>query len=432
MKITRILSSFLVIIIVISQITLAGGDNKISYFGARPVALNGLYIAGVDGVSNLYHNPAGLSYLTKRTFEASYFLRSEQNTFNGDIRGIYKTITKSEGSYNLGITWSILKNLTLGLGYMDNVNYQIDWPYVIITKQGTISIVNAFDLNQLQRSQSISPAVGYKFGPISAGITINITRLKNEYSFPQNNYNWIDSKSQPLYQFNLSEKNWLLDFNFGLMYEFNDQLRFGVTVVNGLNKTISGEAKSEMYAVVDSGKIISGYSTNYQSPWRIGFGTLYKIQDNLKLNFDVRYSLYGNLDDEIIRKFDDDLWQTKSNLPDSVTGFSVSKIKQFFNNTVDAGIGMEYNVMSDLDFNLGYRFSQTPNTKRSYDMLNPTVSTHLFSVGFVYYDNSFTISGSLIYFRGISETVKNSDFLVQNGVYNTSGVIPSLNIKYEF
>ncbi len=432
MKITRILFCLFIINAFVSQYLFAGGDNKISYFGAKPVALNGLYFAGVDGVSNLYHNPAGLSFLKTNSFEASYYMHSEQNTFNGDVRGLYKTITKSEGSYNLGITWSLISGLTFGLGYKDNVDYQIDWPYVLINRTGSVSSVNAFDLNQLQRSQTLSPGFSYRYGPISAGVTVNITHLKNAISFPQNNYNYNNSTAQPIYQFNLSEKDWLIDFNFGIMYELDDQLRIGFTLVEGIKKNISGEAKSELYAAVDSGNVISGYSTEYQTPWRLGFGVWYKINDNLKVNLDARYNLYGNLDKEVTRNFDDGLWQLKSGIPDTVTGFSISKVKQFYNNTIDAGIGLEYNVMSDLDFNFGYRFSQSPNSEQSFDMLNPTVDKHLFSVGFIYYDNSFTISGSLIYFKGLKEEVKNSDYSVQNGVYNTSGVIPTLSIKYEF
>ena len=431
MKITNIIFSGLLIIL-LTQSVLAQGTNKKSYFGARSTALNGLYFAGIDGINNIYSNPAGLSYNRGHAFEGSYYIRSEQNTFNGDLRSSYKSINKDFGCYNLGIYWSVLDDLTVGLGYEQNYNYEINWPYVLIIRKGTVANVEASDLYSREKNSTITPAVSYKIGSFSAGIAVNISNIKTEMSYPQKNYNWIDSISSPIYQFSFDKEGWLIDFNFGLMYDFNDNLRVGLTISNSSEKILDGTAKSELYAVMDSSASQVSYTAKYQSPWKLGLGFLYKINDDLKLNVDAQYNLYGNFDDQIERQFDNQVWQTKSQIPDSLTGFSISSIKQFFNNAFDFGVGLEFKAALDLDFNFGYRFSQSPNSDKSFDMLNPIVDQHAFSAGFAYYDQSLTIAGSLIFFTGIKKEVKGSSFNVRDGKYDTSGLIPTLSVKYEF
>lgn len=431
MKITKIVFSWLIIIL-LTQYALAEGTNKKSYFGARSVALNGLYFAGIDGINNINSNPAGLSYNIGHAFEASYYFRSEQNTFDSDLNGIYKSINKDFGCYNLGIYWSLLDGLTVGLGYQQNYDYEINWPYVLIIRKGTVANVEASDLFSREKNRTITPAVSYKYGSLSAGIAVNISNIKTEMSFPQKNYNWIDSISFPIYQFTFNKEGWLIDFNFGLMYDFSDDLRVGFSLSNSSEKVLDGTARSDLYAVMDSSASQVSYSAKYQSPWKLGLGLLYKINDNLKLNVDAQYNLYGNLDDQIERQFDNQVWQTKGQIPDSLTGFSISSIKQFFNNSFDFGIGLEFKATLDLDFNFGYRFSQSPNSDKSFDMLNPIVDQHSFSAGFAYYNQSLTIAGSVIYFTGIKKEVKGSSFNVHDGKYGTSGLIPTLSFKYEF
>lgn len=431
MKITNIIFSGLLIIF-LAQTVLAQGTNKKSYFGARSTALNGLYFAGIDGINNIYINPAGLAYNRSYGFEASYYFRSEQNTFNGDLNGIYKSINKDFGSYNFGVYWSMLDGLTFGLVYEQNYDFEINWPYVLIIRKGMVANVEASDLYSRAKNNTITPAIAYKIGSLSAGIAVRISNINTAISFPQKNYNWIDSISFPIYQFTFDKEGWLINFNLGLMYDFNDDLRAGFFISNGSEKILTGTAKSDLYAVMDSSQSQVSYTAKYQSPWKLGLGFLYKLNETLKINVDAQYNLYKNFDDQINRKFENQIWQTKGLIPDSLTGFSISSIKQFFNNSFDLGIGLEFKAALDLDFNFGYRFSQSPNSDKSFDMLNPIVDQHSFSAGFAYYDNPLTIAGSIIFFTGTQKEISNSSFNVHDGKYDTSGLIPTLSFKYEF
>ncbi len=417
---------------ILTDFALAGGLNKTSYFNSRTSALNGLYFAGVDGLSNIYTNPAGLSFNYGKSFQASYYFRSEQNTFDGKLRGLYKSITKSDGSYNLGFSWSFENGLAFGFNYQDNFDYELEWPYVLIIKKGQISEVNASDLFEFNKIKSISPAVSYKFGNLSAGLALNILNVKNQFAFPKQNYNWTDSISQPLYQLNFSEDGWGYNFNLGLMYEFSKNFRAGISVLSGYEISLDGKAIGDLYSVVDSASSSSQYTTKFQDPWKIGLGIFYAVNDFITLNIDFRFNLFGSLNDEINRTFTDNIWQEKSQIPDSLTGFSAAYTRQYYNNTFDLGLGIEYKVTSDLEMLFGYRFSQSPNSSSTFNMLRPTVSQHALSAGFVFHDNSFSIGGSVVYFAGIKESVNNSEFEVHNGIYDTSGLIPTITIKYDF
>lgn len=421
---------FLILLGLSPRLILAGGTNRSPIFGARAMGLNGLYYAGSDGISNIYLNPAGLAYKYGMSFEATAFFKSEQNSFNGDVRGVYNSIEEDDENFGLGFYWSIFENMTVGIAYESIFDFKVNWPYTLIVKSGEISNVSTTDMMYQEKFKIISPAISYKMGDLALGLSAKITRVNIESAFAQENYNWVDSLSLPVYQVDLKGNNWFWNINFGVMYDFSESFRVGLSLSNGFDDKISGTAESRLYTDVDSANSSVNYTSKYQSPLKVGAGVLYKLNEQLALNFDFRYNFYSSLDKEINSKFEDPTWEEKSNITDTLTGFSVSSFPQYFNNSIDIGIGLEYLATEDLDLVFGYRFSQSPNSGKTYSLLNPTVDQHLLSAGFIYRDNQMTLEGSLVYFFGISKNINNSIEEVHNGDYNTSGMIPTITLKY--
>ncbi len=426
----KFLLFFIVLLGLCPALIFAGGTNRSPIFGARLSGLNGLYFAGSDGISNIYLNPAGLAYQKEKTFEATLFFKSEQNSFNGDVRGIYNSLDVDDENFGVGFYWPVLENLTFGVAYQGVFNYKTDWPYTLIVKSNDISNVTTTDMFYSEVYKKISPVVSYKIGDFAFGFSANFVNVDIETAFAQQNYDWDEKISQPVYDVKLKKKGWLWNFNIGLIYNFSESFKIGAAFSNGLNDVLEGTAESKLYSAVDSAGAIVSYSSNYQTPIRIGAGVLYKLNNSITLNFDLRYNLYGNLDEEIYNTFNDNIWTEKSKIVDTLTGFSVSSFPQYFNNSIDFGIGMEYLATEDLDIVFGYRFSQSPNSEKSFSLLNPVVDQHNFSAGLVYRDNQMILEGNLIYFFGTGKEIKNSLFEVHNGEYKTSGIIPTLSLKY--
>ncbi|MBN1302041.1 MAG: outer membrane protein transport protein [Melioribacteraceae bacterium] len=432
MRIIKIVLLFTTLHLIYPGSLIAGGTNRTPVFGARAMSLNGLYFAGVDGISNIFLNPAGLSLQGGNLFEFSYHFRSEQNQFDGDVRGLYNSLREEDGNYGIGFSLPLSDDLTVGIAYKDVFNYKVDWPYVLIIQSGQISNATATDLSKKEFRKIISPAISYRIGDFAAGLTINIVNLKVETSVPRENYNWIDSISLPLYQVDLDEDGWIWEFNFGIMYKLNQSLRLGAVVTNAVDEELTGSANSRLYQTVDSAAQKTEFITQYQSPWKVGLGIEYEISPELKLNFDFRYSLFSGIDSEVKRDFDDPVWQDKSAIADTLTGFPIRSVKQANESTIDIGLGVEYVVSPTFTLSAGYRYSQSPNADQSINLLEPGVDQHMISAGFSVIDGNIALEGSLVYFTGIKKKINSSDFAVHNGVYNTSGIIPTLTLKYGF
>ncbi|MEO8399949.1 MAG: hypothetical protein ABI550_09080, partial [Ignavibacteriaceae bacterium] len=90
MKLNNFLAVFILAAIFICP-SFAGDTNFNSIFGTRTFSLNGLYFAGVDGLSNVLSNPAGLSFLNKKGIELSVSDQISSHQFESSVEGNYKS-----------------------------------------------------------------------------------------------------------------------------------------------------------------------------------------------------------------------------------------------------------------------------------------------------------------------------------------------------
>lgn len=421
----------IMMIFLITSIELfAGGSNRTTILGARSLSLNGMYFAGIDGASNIFLNPSGLSKKFSRSFEVSGFFRQEEQSFNNANGSVHKSLLETELNYGVGIIWSFSESFTAAIGFKAVEDYHVKWPYVLLYKNAGGASTVATDMYFRSLNKSFSPSISYTWDSFSAGLTINVAQIRNDIAFAQNNFVWNGSNGLPAYQMDINHSGWTLNFVFGLLYQVNDDLRFGFSIESGRDNKFKGSARTKLYQVVDSSRTDVDVEFLSQTPWEIGLGTIFNISEKLTLNIDARYNLYGQLDEKIDFLFSDPSWQLKSQIPDTVTGLSASHYLQKFQNSIDMGFGVEYKAMQDLNIFFSYRFSQTPNTQQSFNLLNPTVSHHTIGAGFSYSDSDIKIEGSLVYYFGVEQSISNSEFKINNGKYYAKGVIPNLTLKF--
>jgi long-subunit fatty acid transport protein len=420
---------FLMLIVV--QSLHAGGTKRLALFGAKSTALNALYYAGVDGITNVYTNPAGLIYNSGKGFEMTGFSRTEEQIFDSNMRGLYRSLYEDDMNFGAGFYWSFAENMSFAISYESTVDYRVTWPYVLLEKVGTSSVTIASDMYNEVFNQIISPTFSYKMGDLSIGLSANIMNVKQRIAFAQSNSKVSQNVGLPAYQFDFSQSGWAWKVNLGLMYQVNDDFRLGFAVMNNSSTTISGKAHTKLYEVTDSAKNVSDVESDYQTPWQFGAGCVYNISHNLFLNLDMRYNLYSGLDEQINLKYSESKWQQNSIRQDSVTGFSPASLIQKFENSFDVGVGLEYAAGSDVHLYFGYRYSSSPNSEETFSLLMPAVNQHSVSAGFSYFDDEMSIDASIVYTRGIEKTISNSPYSVHNGTYSSNGVIPTLTFKWK-
>ena len=398
---------------------------------AKALSLNGLYFAGNDGMNSVLSNPAALILQNSGYLEMSISDLIGQQEFKGDVQGLHKSFEEDHFTINGGFGWAFSPDLMMGISYQRAINYNVNWPFIAIQNSDSSSSIAAFDFYNriIVNAASLTGAV--RFGEISLGVSLNAYQVKQESAFPRVNPLWYDTSSvgAASYQFNYDEDAWTFGFNAGISYKVSDDMQLGIMTRSGYSADLSGTARSDMFYELDSVTAVKvDLSSKFEMPWVFGGGVVYNLLDNLKLNADFQYSLWGSTQKSINFKYNNSYWQNRLASSDSLTGSRGDKFTLNFNNTVDAGIGLEY-LLTDLDLRLGYRYSQSPNSASTYSYFFPSVDQHWVSLGIGYKDENLSADLGLAYAFGVSKSIQNSKTGF-NGTYDSDIVLPTITIRY--
>lgn len=422
---------FVFTVLINQNLVFAGGSQRFSFLGAKTNALNGLYLAGLDGISNVYQNPAGLFFFSKNFVDITGYLRIEEQQFYGDVRGLHKSFIDEDLNAGAGLFWSFSDQIKAAFAVRSYYEYKVRWPYILLFEKGSSITTIASDMYNQNLIDNISLSAAYNFEPLTVGLSIFLSHVRNKVAFAQTNPKWLNNIGFPAYQFDYSQDGWGWNVNLGLMYQAFKDLRVGLIIKQGFDTDLSGEASTRLYATTDSASSRVDVESKYSAPWMFGLGFLYDFSNDLQFNVDFKYNLYGNLPDKIDYSLNNDTWNNKQNSNDTISGFSATSLPLYYENSIDFGLGLSYKAYDELDIYFGYRYSDSPNTKKTFSLLNPATDHHSFSVGFGYEDELLRIEGSVVYNLGNKNIISDSDFKVHNGTYDAHGVTPSLTFKYK-
>ena len=137
--------------------------------GARIFALNGLYTAGIDGAAGIIGNPASLSSLGGFGLDIMLSNKLGQQTFRSESNGYFESFRNDDFTINGGTFWKLGQSIAIGLGYYPVLRYNVDWPFTVINQKGSSSIISAYNYKSKLETQSLTPAISYKVGPLGIG-----------------------------------------------------------------------------------------------------------------------------------------------------------------------------------------------------------------------------------------------------------------------
>ncbi len=408
----------------------AGGADLNTVSRAKTSSLNGLYFAGGDGLNSVLGNPAGLIKSSNGYLELSIADLIGQQKFEGDTQGLHKSYEDDHFALGTGLAWSFSRDFILGLSYQRAINYNVDWPFVAYQSTDTTSSISSLNLYNRFKVNSASISGAVRFDQLTIGITASAYQVKLETAFPLENRFWYDSSSTGLaaYQFNYNEDAWTYGFGLGLLYEVSPDLQIGVMARSGYSADLTGKAQSNYFADLDSAASETDLSSKFEIPWVFGGGLVYKLSENLTINADLQYSMWSNIQQAMDFDFNNSTWQNNIPLKDSLSGIRANKFILDFQNTIDAGFGVDLHL-TEIDLRFGYRFSQSPNSESTYSYLFPSVNQHRVSLGLGYVDENLSFDLSVAYAFGMDKKISNSANGF-NGKYNSSLVIPTLTMRY--
>lgn len=439
----KLLKIFLLIgILLISQKSFSGDANFKSYFGARTLALNGMYIAGVDGLTSNLNNPSSITYMDGSGIDVAFFAKIGEYTYYNPENGAYTSYREENPRVAFGGFWDISEKATISLGYFPVIDYQIDWPYAMLVGNDLNQVILTFEMFNKISVDAISFTIGYDLGTLALGLALNAYQIRHQMAFPIATPDW-DSNSivRGAYQFNYDQDAWTFGVNLGVSWNLSSKVKIGALIRSGYQADLSGTATSNMFydiAIADTN--FSGtpppaevsMKSTVEFPWIIGVGMLYDLRENLHLNIDFLYSLWGGVQNNMTMEFDDQIWNDGLAERDSVTGIQASTLNFPAENSIEIGIGIEYYTSPDLVLRAGYRFSQTSNKPETYNLAFPTVSQHWVSAGIGFEEENYQINLSAAYAFGVEENVQQTENEYWYGQYNGNTFIPALSLIYRF
>jgi len=412
------------------NINLIAGDPGFSSSArAKTVALNGMYFTGMDGLQPVLGNPSVLALLNSGGVEMYIANHIGQHEFKNTRNEMYKSFNDDDYSFGGGIFWSFSPLFTAALSYQRATDYHVNWPYTNLFSLDSISALIAFDFFNEITIDAATVSTGIGFENFSFGASIHYYFVEHILSFPKTNERWNQGLGQAAYQLSYNQDGNAFGFNLGVSYQANDQLRFGVFAKSGFKADLDGTASGNLLRDLDSTASLVNINSSLEMPWEFGGGILYELNEDLKLNFDIKYSLWGSIEKSIAIDFENPVWQQRLSSIDSLTGINASNLNLSYDNSFDAGVGLEY-YTSNLILRTGYHFSQSPNTDATYNMLFPSVDQHIISIGIGYRDKNLIIDAAVAYAFGVEREVTGAAVKNSSGRYSSSMVLPAVTLRY--
>lgn len=419
----------IVFIFFFNHCLVAGDANFTSSARAKTLSLNGMYFAGADGLQSMLGNPSMLSLLNSKGFELYIIDHMGQYEFENMHNNLFESFRDDDFSLGGGIFWSFSPFFSAAISFQRAFDYRISWPFANLFVNGSSSSLLAFDFFNEITADAASAAFAYKFDNISVGASVHLYYLENHASFPVTNNRWDQGLGQAAYQFAYNQDGYSFGFNLGASLQLNDQLRIGIMSKSAYKTDLEGSALSNMFSEIDSNTSAAELTGNFEMPWIFGSGLIYEWTENLKLNFDLQFNLWDGIQKTFDLNFNNPVWQENLSSMDSLTGINAASFNLSFDNSIDAGFGIEYNT-SGLVLRTGYRFSQSPNTEATYNLLFPSVDQHWISLGLGYHDGSLLIDAVVAYAFGISKKITATGRDNLSGKYSSSTVLPAVTFRY--
>ena len=422
------------IVILYSYITKAGDSNMSPITSTRSLSLGGHYYAGSDNVTSSFINPAKVLCSPGIGIDINLNSIAGQNSLSKSNGDLHRSFLFNDVVGSGGIYWT-KKRFGFGLVYNNQaLHYSVRWPLAMLFEVNNVDRVFGYQLTSRLLADAISPVVGFKFGRLSLGISANCYVINRQLAFPIGNRNYITNGEDPAYQIRISQKGKALGWNIGFVNMVSNQLRFGGSLHSGISADLTGKAFSEIFFDIDSTTNKSKVSSRIELPIIGGLGVLYKVKNHLSLNLDATVSLWNQVQSSCEYTYLDTAWVSR--LPesnqDSITGYFWKDQPWEFRSNIDIGFGVEYKTDSNMFYRFGYRFTQTPNSERTYTLLFPEVNRHWLSFGIGYQQGGYIFDLGVVYSIGTEMSIPEDRNQNVPGKYGSRTIILSLNVRYVF
>ncbi len=356
---------------------------SLNSIGTKALGMGGAFVALSNDATAMYWNPAGLA--GQKSSLSAYFtgvMPIGNYQYSVPAFGIDIDTKTEKNIYPTGGLMGVytMDKVTFGLGIYVPAGLGAEW---IGSDLAAFSGGQAFNWESRIGVIAFSPTFAYQVtDQFSVGVAANIYYAIFDLSRPDVADANQDGTPETHVQYTEESTGIGFGATIGLKYEINEQLALGATFRTTTAVTMDGTA--DIVAPALGTLVETDFEREVTWPLWISGGIAYKPTKCLTLVLDAQYSKWSLLD-ELIAEYD--------KIPDG----------EFILNWEDAVMirfGGEYMVTPETAIRFGYYYDPAPAPDETLNILFPSSTNHVGTLGFGQSFGKYRIDASLEYLFG--------------------------------
>ncbi|MBN1465664.1 outer membrane protein transport protein [candidate division KSB1 bacterium] len=417
----------------VASICLAGDAGFRYSLAAQTAARGGLYVAGADGLTTTSINPSSLACLPQNGIQLAVNNLTGQQEYKNQDDALYRSFKDQDYGVSGGFYWRATPKMTVALSTFNAADYRANWPFATYRTKASTIYTSGFDMAHRVRITAIAPSVALQIGVVAIGLSANSYYIAQKTSLPVSNPAWFQDVGLSGYQLEYELDGWSYGLNLGGMIQLSERWRGGLSLRSGYRAELSGVAKSNIYAELDSIPATQvDITSELAMPFQVAAGVVYQLSPEIDVNVDLNYSFWNGTQKTMPVTFAEDFWNSRLSAVDSLSGVQANNITTDMRNCIDFGLGVEYQPAKGLIYRLGYALRGTPVAPGSANLLSPTVNQHCFSLGIGHRTDTIALDAALAYSIGQARTVTPAENLYYAGIYDSHTIGLYLSLNYFF
>lgn len=403
-------------LLLISVSVLFPNGLSLNSIGPKSLGMGGAFVGLANDYSAIYWNPAGLTQMQKNFVGVFVTDIIPMGTYKYSAANIdAKTKTNHYISPNLMGYYhcELVENLIWGLGVYIPAGLGTEWDG---NELKALSGGNVREWMSKIGVINISPTFSYKINPdLSLGAAINIF------------YGMFDMK-RPVtggVQYTESSSGLGYGVTLGALFKAHEMVSIGVSFRTKTNVKMSGDAENPGMAAL-SLPTKSEFDRDVSWPMWIAGGIAFRPMEGLVVTADVQFSQWSESENEFSTKFTNARWAAVT----ASTGDD--KFILHWKDATQIRFGVGYDVNEELNVRAGFYIDPAPAPDETYNILFPSISNNVLTIGAGYKYSDFIFDIGLEYLIGKDREIPAAINPTASGTHGMNIVAGSLGIGYEF
>ncbi len=379
--------TFSILLVLGLSTSLFANGLSLNSVGTKALGMGGAFVAVSNDATAMYWNPAGLAgqkssisvYFTGVMPIGSYQYapagvdtETERNIYpTGGLMGVYN-----------------MDKMTFGLAVYVPAGLGAEWPG---SDLAAFSGGQAFNWESRIGVIAISPTFAYQVtDQFSIGVAANIYYAIFDLSRPDVADANQDGIPETPVQYTEESTGIGFGASIGLKYDINKQLTVAATFRTTTAVTMDGSADIVAPSLGNMTLVETDFEREVTWPLWIGGGIAYKPTECLTLALDAQYSKWSLLD-ELIAEYD--------KMPDG-------EFILDWDDAVMIRFGGEYMVTPETAIRFGYYYDPAPAPDETLNILFPSSTNHVGTLGFGQSFGKYRIDAALEYLFGADREIE--------------------------